>query len=180
MTALFSCVPTPHPDRRTLPSTDSLKRVQADRDDHHLVPVDGQDQVHPHPSRRLLHALHVRHLAHLPIHARHFLARGARMKPAAVAGGWWGHEMCACANASVERLYYQIAISHSTNSSALIGAPSASSACSGSDFGGGTFFFFFFFCSQQPCQRGGVPSNRASKSAPTGSWQDQLRMNINN
>ena len=23
MTALFSCVPTPHPDRRTLPSTDS-------------------------------------------------------------------------------------------------------------------------------------------------------------
>ena len=74
------------------------------------------------------------------------------MKPAAVAGGWWGHEMCACANASVERLYYQIAISHSTNSSALIGAPSASSACSGSDFWG-TFFFFFFFCSQQPCQR---------------------------
>ena len=74
------------------------------------------------------------------------------MKPAAVLEGAGDTRCVRVPMQASNVLYYQITISHSTNSSALIGAPSASSACSGSDFWG-TFFFFFFFYSQQPCQR---------------------------
>jgi len=102
------------------------------------------------------------------------------MKPAAVAGGWWGHEMCACANASVERF---VLSDRNLSLDKLVGVDRSA-------FGifsllwlrllGRYLLLFLLLLLTTALSEGCVPSIRASKSAPTGSWQDQLRINMNN